>query len=110
MHYHYSCNHSGVLIDHPQHLQDTGKCTLLCLHAIIVQLNGITVMVAREKQRYAHNIQCKCVVMIKNKHAGGVPGAGHHKVPTSELSASAIFRRSSKQRDECLSPMGADEI
>lgn len=38
------------------------------------------------------------------------PGAGHHKVPTSELSASAIFRRSSKQRDECLSPMRADEI
>lgn len=37
-------------------------------------------------------------------------GAGHHKVPTSELSASAIFRRSSKQRDECLSPMRADEI
>lgn len=36
--------------------------------------------------------------------------AGHHKVPTSELSASAIFRRSSKQRDECLSPMRADEI
>lgn len=33
-----------------------------------------------------------------------------HKVPTSELSASAIFRRSSKQRDECLNPMRAGEI
>lgn len=38
------------------------------------------------------------------------PGSGHHKVPTSLLSASAIFRRSSKQRDECLNPMRAGEI
>lgn len=38
------------------------------------------------------------------------PAAGQHKVPTSELSASAIFRRSSKQRDECLNPMRAGEI
>lgn len=51
----------------------------------------------------------------KDKHAESVPvlivpGTGHHKVPTSELSASAIFRRSSKQRDECLNPMRAGEI
>lgn len=51
----------------------------------------------------------------QNKQTDSVPvplltGAGHHKVPTSELSASAIFRRSSKQRDECLSPMRAGEI
>lgn len=47
---------------------------------------------------------------IENVPVPLLPGAGHHKVPTSELSASAIFRRSSKQRDECLSPMRADEI
>lgn len=40
------------------------------------------------------------------------PGHGTPKKvpPTSEMSASAIFRRSSKQRDECPSPMRAGEI
>lgn len=53
----------------------------------------------------------------QNKHGESVPVPlqpglqDTSKVPpTSELSASAIFRRSSKQRDECLSPMRAGEI
>lgn len=99
------------------------KCTFFSLARSLARRRGAAPLLSvaalrrwRKRQKTVHaTLKSKRVVPAQTatqrvSRLPLSPGAGHHKVPTSELSASAIFRRSSKQRDECLSPMRADEI
>lgn len=88
--------------DRPLHLHHAVKCTFPRLNC--TQRSFLTWLRGRRGRQGGEEAKTE-----RKSRAEGVP-VPHHKVPTSELSASAIFRRSSKQRDECLNPMRAGEI